>query len=242
MMQEMSQNPFLMCELRVNEWLQSETRLVFTRLFNRMRCGQTALRIMHRPLALLSSCVNCAIQVAGQTSTPLTKKSKQSRGMLRMREASWKVLEQLMSPQKPCFTTAAALAEKSSKSPTQTEKADPRHCANRYGNIHRGNEQSRSFANVAVEKKRSAAVAPDNNRLLVPLAVCSPAAKGQTSRSSGRLNAPNTQPLGSLPPFRSCSGVSAVSSVPSVGTSVGERSPLIFSANEEALMDAILGI
>lgn len=208
------------------------------------------LRIMHRPLAHhLSSCVNCAIQVAGQTSTPLTKKTKQSRrrGMLRMREASWKVLELLMSPQKPCFTTAAALAEESSKiaeacaaqSPTRTKKAGPRHCANHNGKIDRGNEQSRSSAAVAVE---SAPLAPDHNRLPVPLAVCSPAAKGRTNRSSAGLNAPNTQPLVGLPQFRSCSGASAVSSVPSVGTSEGERSPLTFSANEEAIMDAILGI
>eukprot|EP01044_Picomonas_judraskeda_P037921 COSAG03_NODE_17455_length_375_cov_0.742754_1_plen_67_part_01 len=67
-----------------------------------------------------------------------------------MREASWKVLELLMSPQKPCFTTAAALAEESSKiaeacaaqSPTHTKKAGPRHCANHNGKIDRGNEQS----------------------------------------------------------------------------------------------------
>ena len=39
MMVKTRQIPFLMCELRVNEWLQCEKPLAFTRLFNRVRCA-----------------------------------------------------------------------------------------------------------------------------------------------------------------------------------------------------------
>ena len=138
-----------------------------------------------------------------------------------MREASWKALELLMSPQKPNVPTSSPAADRSDH--------------NR--NIERNNI-TRSSSAVVFEK--SAAVVPDINPMLVPLATSS--AKGSTIRSSVGVNALDPQKLSSLPPFRSCSGASAVSSVPSVGMPDGEQSPLTFSANEEAIMDAILGI
>ena len=83
----------------------------------------------------------------------------------------------------------------------------------------------------------------DNNPLLVPLAVRpSPARDGAAGALIAATNLLNAQPLSSLPPFRSVSGTSAVSSVPSAGVPEEEESPLVFSANEEAIMDAILGI
>jgi hypothetical protein len=142
-----------------------------------------------------------------------------------MREASWKVLELLMSPQKP-------------NAPANSPVAD------RSGNIKRKNatlvtQRSQSSTAVVVEKSTAE---PDINPMLIPLAMSSPLAMGSAIRSSVVVNALDHQKLTSLPPFRSCSGTSAVSSVPSAGKPDEEQSPLTFSANEEAIMDAILGI
>ena len=146
-----------------------------------------------------------------------------------MREASWKVLELLMSPEKPNVPVGSPAAYRSDH--------------NR--NIERNNttlagHRTRSSAAVVFEK--SATVVPDINPMLVPLAISSPLAKGSAIRSTVGVNVLDTQKLSTLPPFRSCSGASAVSSVPSVGMPDGEQSPLTFSVNEAAIMDAILGI
>lgn len=55
------QNSSLMCELHVNEWLQLENLLTFTRLFNQIRYARAdRVGILHRLLTqLITNCIMC---------------------------------------------------------------------------------------------------------------------------------------------------------------------------------------
>lgn len=177
------------------------------------------------------------------------KRSKQGQRR-RLREASWKVLELLMSPQKSTSTSTpvpkiatAAVSPAASHGLIEMTKGQPHPPAQPKGSMY---PWQSSCADSAVSYDKGTGQAAhdnDNNPLLVPLAVRpSPARDGAAGALIAATNLLNAQPLSSLPPFRSVSGTSAVSSVPSAGVPEEEESPLVFSANEEAIMDAILGI
>lgn len=158
-----------------------------------------------------------------------------------------------MSPQKsgctpmvapsPTTLTGARSSQPSSQPPDTTDLQRPttNHCGKvEFEHVDLGVQNVQNPAPVVCED--SATAAPDTNPMLVPLAASSSVVLTSANRTSAKLNALTVQPLSGLPPFRSCSGSSAVSSVLSTGMSERDESALTFSANEEAIMDAILGI
>ena len=168
----------------------------------------------------------------------------------RLREASWKVLELLLSPQKH---------QPKPDPPARPKDATPRwpvggpdggdSGAGLHDRMVRQPRKSSSYKEqLAALTASSLTLGTDSgnaqreNALLVPLAASSSPARRLPNMMANSVNTLDAQPLG-LPPFRSVSGTSAVSSVASErAMDLEVESPLAFSANEEAMMDAILGL
>ena len=200
-----------------------------------------------------------APSVGGKSYRSISPKNRKKKDG-RLREASWKVLELLISPQKQ------QQQQHKPDPPTRPKDATPRWPVGGPEEVHSAgaglqDRMVQQQLKSSPYKEQLAALSaspltlgthsghaqrtPVENALLVPLAASSSPARRLPDMIVDPLRSMlDAQPLSSLPPFRSVSSTSAVSSVASARAMDDEEedSPLTFSANEEAIMDAILGL